>query len=64
MEEATKIAERYGVPFRSGISPISNQYFPNSLKEKFKDVSDDFINEISDTYNEYGSIGWRHSAVC
>jgi len=64
LREATKIAERYGVPFRSSISPISNQYFPRSFEDKFGELDKDFVRSVSETYNEYESTGWKHSAIC
>lgn len=65
LDEAEEIAEEYGVPFHSGISPLSQSYFPTTTSEKFPDVDSDFINEISDAYHsDYGGEGWQHSAVC
>jgi hypothetical protein len=63
ISEAVKIAEKAGVPFRSYVSPLSNSYCPRSRVEKFPDLDNEFVNQVTDTYdNEYG--GWRHSAVC
>lgn len=64
VREATRIAERYGVPFRTHVSPISNSYTPRSLQAKFEGLDKNFVQDITDTYNDYDSTGWRHSAVC
>lgn len=64
INEAVKIAERHGIPFRSHVSPISNHYYPRSLEQKFEGLDKEFVQTITDTYNEYESTGWKHSAVC
>lgn len=62
---AVAAAEKHGVPFRAGISPLSNTYNPRSLKEKFGKLDREAVNDISGTWNEYpGESGWQHSAVC
>ena len=69
LNEATAIAEKYGVPFEAGISPLNNSYVPGSLSEsKFKALDVEEVCEISGVYIEdmFGSSygGWVHSAVC
>jgi hypothetical protein len=64
INEAVKIAERYGVPFRSHVSTLSNEYFPRSTEKKYPELDREFIQNITDTYNEYESSGWKRSAVC
>jgi len=64
INEAVKIAERYGVPFHTHVSPLSNEYHPRSLGKKFPKLDHDFMQNVSDTYNEYESTGWKRSAVC
>lgn len=65
LNEAEEIAEEYGVPFDSSISPLSQSYFPTTTREKFPHVDDEFINNVSGAYHsEYGGEGWQHSAVC
>ncbi len=64
LREAVKLSERYGVPFRAHVSPISNQYYPRSLENKFDGIDREFVQGVTDTYNEYDSTGWKHSAVC
>lgn len=62
LDEAVAIAEAHGVSFSSGVSPLSQSYIANSAKEKWPEVSERFMNEITEAYGEYG--GWQHSAVC
>lgn len=64
IREATRISEETGVAFRAYVSPVSNAYFPRSKEEKFSELNDSFISEVTEAYNEYDSTGWRHSAVC
>jgi cyanate lyase len=72
LDEATAIAEEYGVPFDASISPLHNYYVPGSLSEsKFKDLDVEEVCEISGVYGEYIEDmfrskygGWVHSAVC
>jgi len=62
--KAEKISEKYGIPFYSGVSPLSQPYWPASFSTKFGGLDSDFVSDITGTYNEYDSEGWRHSAVC
>lgn len=64
IEEAESIAETYGIPFSSSVSPLSQGYTPESLDVKFPNLSKDFIYEVTETSNEYGNSGWEHSQVC
>lgn len=61
---ATKLAEEHGIPFSAGVSPLGNTYYPDSFSEKYGDLDREFVQGITDTYNEYGNSGWKHSAVC
>lgn len=64
LDEAEKLSEKHGVPFSSGISPLSQNYWPASFSDKWEDVDDDIVSEITSAYQgEYGD-GWEHSAVC
>lgn len=63
LAKAVEVSEKYGVPFSSGISFLSQSYHPTSMSEKFPDVDSDFIYELTEAYSEYGD-GWEHSAVC
>jgi hypothetical protein len=62
--KAEKISEKYGIPFHSSVSPLSQPYWPSSFSTKFGGLDSDFVSDITGTYNEYDSEGWRHSAVC
>jgi len=64
LSEACDISEKYGVPFDSNISFLSQSYSPDTMEEKFPNVDLSFINEITGSSNEYGYGGWEHSAVC
>lgn len=62
---AVAVAEKYGVPFRAGISPLRNTYHPKTFQEKFGKLDHRVTNDISETWQEYpGEYGWQHSAVC
>lgn len=62
LQEAVKISEETGIPFRAGVSPLSQSYIPNSLGDKFPDIDRSFVHDIAEAYGEYD--GWQHSAVC
>lgn len=72
LREAEALADKHGVPFRSGISPLSNSYVPNSFsKSKFAALERDVVCDIAGVWGEYISDmlsgygnGWLHSAVC
>lgn len=63
LDKAVKISEKYGIPFDSSISFISNTYTPSTVKELHPKVDDDFINDVSGVWdeNQYEYGGWRHS---
>lgn len=62
MDKAVDLSEKYGIPFYSHISPLSQGYRPESFDEKYNGVSDNIMSAIADCNNEYA--GWQHSAVC
>ena len=72
LREAEEIADKHGVPFHSGISPLSNSYVPGSFsKTKFAELDQEVVCEIADVWGEYISDllggyhgGWLHSQVC
>jgi hypothetical protein len=64
LSEACKIADKYGVPFDSGISFIRQSYSPDTTEEKFPELDRSFIDEVTGASNEYGYGGWAHSQVC
>lgn len=62
LDEAVKLSEERGVPFSTGISFLGQSYKPASFSEKWSNVDEETMREITETYNEYD--GWEHSAVC
>lgn len=62
LDKAVALSEKHGIPFSSGISPLSQSYLPGSFAEKFPGVSRDIMSSVADASNEYE--GWEHSAVC
>lgn len=64
LTEATQIAELHGIPFHSPISELGQSYTPISLKEKFGDLTPDFIEGITGAYPDSYTTGWQHSQVC
>lgn len=62
LEEALKISEETGVPFESGISFLGQSYVPKTFEGKFPEVSNAFMQEAANVYNDYP--GWQHSAIC
>ena len=67
--KAEEIAEKYGIPFGSCVSPLGQSYLPNSFPEKWKDLSEDKIEELNgefacDWANVMDGYGWQHSSVC
>lgn len=65
LDEAEELSEEFGIPFSSGISPLSQSYYPTTTSELYKGLSSEFIDEIADVYHaDYGEEGWQHSAVC
>ena len=70
LSEAVELAEKHGVPFRSHISFLKNNYVPTTFRSsKFRQLSSDTISDIAGVYSEYISEcfdygGWTTSAVC
>lgn len=71
LNKAVALSEKYGVPFRANISPLSNSYVPDSFStSKFAELDLDTVCDISGVWGEWisellsGSGGWLHSAVC
>jgi hypothetical protein len=64
--KAEEIAEEHGIPFSSGVSPLSQSYFPATFADKFSKLEQDFVSDITGAYSEYynDGAGWEHSAVC
>jgi len=66
MSKAEELSEKYGLPFSSGVSPLSQSYTPGSYHAKFSDLSRGFVADLTGAYpgGEYDNEGWEHSAVC
>lgn len=65
LAEAQKISDDSGIPFYSHISPLSQSYVPNSLQEKWNEVSREVVQEETEAGSEDDYCGgWQHSAVC
>lgn len=67
VREAEKLSEQHGLPFRAGVSPLSQSYVPESFRSKWPDLDRDFAVDETGAWSEYGYDdygGWAHSAVC
>ena len=60
---ACKLSEKYGIPFDSDISFLSQPYIPMSFK-KYKDLNDDLTVDLLDFDPTGYDTGWQHSMVC
>jgi hypothetical protein len=64
IREAEKISEKYGIPFRARVSPLAQNYVPNSFDHNLvTDEEDNFLDNLDCYVSGYHS-GWAHSAVC
>jgi len=63
LEKAVALADKHGIPFYSSVSFLGQNYTPPVL-EKFSELDQETIDNITGTYNEYESEGWQHSDVC
>jgi hypothetical protein len=67
LRKAVELADKYGVPYRFGISFLSNSYVPASfIDSKFRKLEDETVSDISGCWGDYifEDSGWQHSAVC
>jgi hypothetical protein len=67
LNKAVALSEKHGVPFRPGISFLSNTYMPESFsKSKFAKIDNETVCEIADVWGDYifEGGGWEHSSVC
>jgi len=67
LEAAQKIADQYGIPFYSTLSPLSQGYVPDSFEKKFPGLDDKKVSQITGVYDRYGNglySGWQHSDIC
>jgi hypothetical protein len=64
--KAEELSEKYGLPFSSSVTPLSQSYTPTSYYEKFRGLSTGFVSDLTGAYpgGEYDNEGWEHSAVC
>lgn len=67
LRAAEEIADKYGVPFSTPVSPIHQNYSPSGIEDTTGLSMDELREILGDedisVENEYGS-GWEHSAVC
>lgn|SRR5512147_2148002 len=63
LQKAVDLADEQGIPFYSSVSFLGQNYTPSVL-EKFSELDQEVIDDITGTYNEYGGEGWQHSDVC
>jgi methionine aminopeptidase len=64
LDAAVNISEKYGIPFSTNISFISQNYNPKSRSKKYPDLDSDFLESVTGTYGSEDDYGWQHSAVC
>jgi hypothetical protein len=66
LDEATSLAEKYGVPFRPETgTPFRMSYIPDSFEKKFPEVSGSW--DWCDLTNAHGGgdyTGWQASQTC
>lgn len=63
LQKAVDLADEHGVSFYSSVSFLGQNYNAE-LIEKYAELEQDFVDEATGTYNEYGGAGWQHSDVC
>lgn len=63
LEKAVDLADKHGVSFYSSVSFLGQNYNADLL-EKYSELDQDFVDDVTGTYNEYGGSGWQHSDVC
>jgi hypothetical protein len=67
LKKAIALSEKHSVPFRPGISFLSNTYMPTSFSDsKFAELDNEVVCEIADVWGDYifEGGGWQHSSVC
>lgn len=63
LSEAVALSEKYGIPFDTNISFLSQSYLPDSFEDKYPEVDTELVEELTGVYDmEYS--GWQHSQVC
>jgi len=63
-QEAVDLADKYGIPFYTPLSPISQSYIPDKFLDLYDGVDREFVTSITGVYDDYWAAGWQHSAVC
>lgn len=66
INEAEAIAEKYGLPFRPNehIMWCRPSYIPESMKEKFPQLEQDFWSTVTNAWGDERYAGWQSSQVC
>src|SRR5277367_6154618 len=66
ISKAEELSEKYGLPFRAGVSPLRQSYYPTTFHSKFGSLDQAVVSDITGAYSEYHNdgAGWEHSAVC
>jgi hypothetical protein len=66
LNEAEGLSYQYGIPFRpkEEIMFCSPSYLPESMKEKWPDLDEDFVRELTGAFGYDGWDGWQQSQVC
>lgn len=62
LDKAVKLAEKYGVPFRSSMvdMDMSRAYVPRSFSSKWENLSEEFLyDELDGDFSSYDS-GWEY----
>ncbi len=62
--EAVELSEKYGIPFESGVSFLSNTYTPETMEDKFPELDTEWLAEVGGVCGAGEGYGWQHSAVC
>lgn len=65
LNEAVKLSEKNGIPFRANISFLGQSYIPKSFENKFPDVDLDQALEYMGAWRtDFQETGWAHSSIC
>lgn len=67
LQEACELSDKYGIPFSSPVSGIYQNYVPSTLNEKFGELGNEKLAELSGLFKydlEDCGYGWQHSEIC
>jgi hypothetical protein len=65
LEEATELADKFGIPFDAPVSELGQPYVPASFEEKFSELDRPWVEQITGVYEYDLDInGWRQSQLC